>query len=343
MLTLFLWICGEWAWANGGIGTAASPHVFLFRMRAVRLYADSSPALPLFLLSLVFCFGFTIYFLRYSESTTKGAIGRPDPGLDDESLTATDKWITAPFSLGNTEFRRRLVICFSLVVLAMSIVSRGMFAFESPQFNCALYIAVSVVLFSLATACYDLIHIWHNLRAFVRRLEWGRKEAFERVTKDWPRRRLIWLWRPVPEDFFVGQLASSAEDSRDVLALHICRYLVYAVRQMQRIAWSIGFALVMLIAVFTAYSAQAPQLVGRLLAVLFLGIGGIVVWVFADMEKNWILSRIDRTEPGELNFEFWMQATAVVVVPLIGVLVHLFPSIGGFVSSWLAPSLEALR
>jgi hypothetical protein len=341
MFTVFLWISSQWAWANGGIWSATSQRALLFRMRAVQLFSDSSPALPLFLLSLVFCFGFAVYFVRYTEATTKGTMGRPDPGLDEASIVATDKWITAPFGLSTAEFRWRLGICISLVAVAMSIISRGMFAFEPAQFNDALYIAVSVVLFSLATACYDLVKIWHHLRAFVNRLEWGGNEAFERVTKDWPRRRVIWLWQSVPEDFFTAQLASAAP--WDVFALHTCRYLVYVVRQIQRIAWSIGLALVMLIAVLTAYSAQSPQLDGRLLAVLFLIIGGIVVWVFASMEKNWILSRIDRTEPGKLNFEFWMQATAVVAVPLIGVLVHLFPSIGSFASSWLAPSLGALR
>ena len=48
-------------------------------------------------------------------------------------------------------------------------------------------------------------------------------------------------------------------------------------------------------------------------------------------------------QPGELNFEFWMQATAAMALPFFGVLIHLFPSIGSFVSSWVAPSLEALR
>jgi hypothetical protein len=352
MVTLFLWISSQWAGANGGIWSATSQHALLFRMRAIQLFSDSSPSLPLFLLSLVFSFGFVVYFLRHAESTTKGAMGRPDPGLDDELgqegalskkfIAPVDKWITTPFSLSNAEFCWRVGTCISLVTVAMLIVSRGMFAFESSQFNCALYIAVTVVLFSLATACYDMVKIWYHMRAFVDRLEWEHKDAFERVTKDWPRRRLIWLWQSVPDDFFNAQSASAAEYSWGVLALHVCRYLVYVVRQIQRIAWSIGFTLVMLIAVLTAYSAQSPQLVGRFLAVLFFVIGGVVVWVFASMEKNWILSRIDRTEPGELNFEFWIQATAVVAVPLIGILVHLFPSIGGFMSS-LAPSLEALR
>jgi hypothetical protein len=343
IVAAFLWISAQWAWANGWILGASSPDALLFRMRAVQLFSDSSPALPMFVLSLIFSFGFVVYFLRYQEAATKGTMGRPDPGLDDVSITAVDKWINAPFSLDKVAFGRRLGICGSLVGLTLLTVWTGMFAFESPQFNCALYIAVTVVLFSLATACYDLIQIWRHLRTFLDGLEWGRQEAFERVTKPWPRRRLIGLWKSVPDDFFVAQLGSVAQDSCDVIALNICRYLVYAVRQMQRIALSVGGALVMLIAVLTAYSVQAPQLVGRFVAVLFLVIGGIVVWVFASMEKNWILSRIDRTEPGDLNLEFWMKATAVVAVPLMGVLVHLFPSIGGFVSSWLAPSLEALR
>jgi len=61
------------------------------------------------------------------------------------------------------------------------------------------------------------------------------------------------------------------------------------------------------------------------------------------MERNRVLSRIARTEPNELSFEFWVQAVAVAALPLIGILVHLFPSLGSFVSSWVAPSLEALR
>ena len=343
MIGLFLWICLEWAWANGGLLGAASQSALLFRMRAVQLFSDSSPALPLFVLSLVFCSGFSVYVLRYSEATQEGATGRPDPGLSDPSITAIDEWLTAPFGISQPAFRRRIAVCISLIAAGLLIVGTGMFAFESPQFNCALYIALSVVLFSLATACYDLVGAWSHLSDFMRRLEWERRESFERVTKDWPKRRLISFWQSVPETFFNAQLTSAAKDAGDILALQICRYLVYVVRQMQRIAWSIGVVLVMVIVVLTAYSVQAPQLVGRFVAVLFLIVGAIVVWVFANMEKNWVISQIDRTEPGDVSLEFVVQAAAAVAVPLVGVLVHLFPSIGGFVSSWLAPSLEALR
>jgi hypothetical protein len=345
MIALFLWICGQWAWANGGLlnVSATNQPAFLFRMRAAQLFSGSSPSLPLFVLSLAFSAGFLLHFRRYLDARTEGREARPDPGLTDASITAVDESITAPFSLSNAALGWRLGISVALVALALLLVGPGMLAFELPQFNCALYIALAVVLFSLATACYDLLAIWRNLKQFLNRLEWGHKEAFERVTKTFPRRRLLLVWQAMPKTFFEKQVESGDLGRLDILALHVCRYLVYAVRQVQRVAWSIGLALVILIVVLTTYSVQAPQLVGRFVAVLFLAVGGIVVWVFASMEKNWILSRIDRTEPGDLNLEFWMQATAVVTVPLIGVLIHLFPSMGGFVSYWVAPSLEALR
>jgi len=145
-------------------------------------------------------------------------------------------------------------------------------------------------------------------------------------------------WRSVPK-----VPAKLAEDGSSSLALSYCRGLVYAVRKTQLIAWTVSFALLSLIAVLMTYSPQAPQDVGRFLAVIFLVAGGFVLWVFSAMEKNWILSRIEGTKPSKLNFEFWIHATAVAALPLAGVLMHLFPSIGSFVSSWLAPSLEALR
>jgi hypothetical protein len=127
------------------------------------------------------------------------------------------------------------------------------------------------------------------------------------------------------------------------VAFDICDFAVYAVSQIQSIGWSVGLAFFALIVIVASYRLQAPQLVGRFLSVLFVVIGGIVVWVFAGLERNWIISRIARTKPGELGFQFWMQVAAVGALPLVGILVHLFPSISGFLTSWVAPSLEALR
>jgi len=116
---------------------------------------------------------------------------------------------------------------------------------------------------------------------------------------------------------------------------------VFVAVQIQRIAWTLSIIMVILMIAFNAYSVQAPQTVGRLLAVCFLTIGFFVVRVFAGLERNPILSRIAGTRPGKLNWEFYTQIAALGALPLIGVLAHLFPAVGSFLSSWVAPSVEA--
>jgi hypothetical protein len=99
----------------------------------------------------------------------------------------------------------------------------------------------------------------------------------------------------------------------------------------------------MLILVLNSYGPQAPLLLSRFLAALFVAIGFVVFWVFAGMERNAILSSIAGTQPGKLNQEFWLQLIGMGILPLIGVLSHLFPSLSNFLSSWLGSGVEPLH
>jgi hypothetical protein len=83
--------------------------------------------------------------------------------------------------------------------------------------------------------------------------------------------------------------------------------------------------------------------VARFLAGLFVAIGFVVVWVFAEMERDPFLSRISRSKPGELNREFWLQLVALGGLPLLGVLAHLFPSSSNFLFQWIAPGMQAVH
>jgi hypothetical protein len=69
----------------------------------------------------------------------------------------------------------------------------------------------------------------------------------------------------------------------------------------------------------------------------------VIGLAFAGMERNWVLSRIGRSEPGELNLEFYMRLASIVILPLSAVLVHLFPTLSGFLTNFLTPSMEALK
>jgi hypothetical protein len=140
----------------------------------------------------------------------------------------------------------------------------------------------------------------------------------------------------------------SAEDAAakfggDFFALQLCNYILFAVRHTQRLAWSISSGLLLLVLALASYHPQSPQLLGRILAALLVGIGCVIGWAFAGMERNWVLSRIGRSEPGELNLEFYMRLASIVILPLSAVLVHLFPTLSGFLTNFLTPSMEALK
>jgi hypothetical protein len=129
----------------------------------------------------------------------------------------------------------------------------------------------------------------------------------------------------------------------DFVALQCCNYLTHVVRRTQQIVWNISFLLVLLIVVMNSYAAQGPVSIGRYIVVLFVASGGVVVYVFAGMERNWVLSTISRTTPGELNVEFWLHLAALGILPLIAIVVHLFPEVATFLYSWVAPGVESAK
>jgi hypothetical protein len=127
----------------------------------------------------------------------------------------------------------------------------------------------------------------------------------------------------------------------DFLALQVCRFFIYVVEQVRRIALSVSLTSLLLILFFNSYSPQGSQMVARFVTGLFLAVGCVMVPVFARMERNPTLSRIARTKPGELNRDFWLQLIALGGLPLLGVLAHLFPTVSQFLFQWVAPSVEA--
>jgi hypothetical protein len=136
-----------------------------------------------------------------------------------------------------------------------------------------------------------------------------------------------------------GKLRSGS----DFVAIQLARYLIYAVQQAQSVAWCISCCLLLLMLVLNSYAPQAPMLVSRFLAVLFVVAGVVVVRVFAGMERNALLSLIAGTQPGQLNQEFWLRLIGMGILPLLGILSHIFPSIADTAYSLLAPGVDAMH
>jgi hypothetical protein len=126
----------------------------------------------------------------------------------------------------------------------------------------------------------------------------------------------------------------------DFVALHFCRYIVWGVEHVRREASCVTATFVLLLVFFQSYSPQGPQVVARFLAGVLALIGFLIVRVYAQMERNRVLSRISRTVPGALGRDFWLQLLTMGSLPLLGVVAHLFPSVSQFLFQWIAPGIQ---
>ena len=45
----------------------------------------------------------------------------------------------------------------------------------------------------------------------------------------------------------------------------------------------------------------------------------------------------------ELNAEFWLHLLALGFLPMVAVVVHLFPDLSTFLYSWVAPGVQSFK
>jgi len=146
--------------------------------------------------------------------------------------------------------------------------------------------------------------------------------------------------KPAPEP---GDLQRRGQLAEMFVAFHYTSFLIYGVRQIQNLMLFLSAGSVLLTISLTSYNLQSPRLVGRLLLVLLVGIG-VVMWkCLAGMERDPILSRINGSTAGELNSAFYFRLAGYGALPLMSLLASQFPSISGFLLSWVAPTLEAFK
>jgi hypothetical protein len=120
-------------------------------------------------------------------------------------------------------------------------------------------------------------------------------------------------------------------------------YLQNMLARMRTMVLSIAgiFAAIALSVAFYPYTPRPT--IALALMLLLLGIGVVVSHVCAGLDRDSTLSHITNTEPGSLGAQFWLRILGFFGVPALGLLVAQFPEITDLVSSWVQPSLNAMK
>jgi hypothetical protein len=79
------------------------------------------------------------------------------------------------------------------------------------------------------------------------------------------------------------------------------------------------------------------------LAAVFMLFGVGIIVSFAQMARDAVLSRLSGTDPGKLDWSFFLRALSYGAVPVFALLASQFPSFGRSLFSWVQPALNAIH
>jgi len=105
----------------------------------------------------------------------------------------------------------------------------------------------------------------------------------------------------------------------------------------------ISIAFVFATIAWNSYPMQPHQLINWLFTTLLLCLGLGVVWVFAQMHRDPILSRITHTTPESLGLDFYIRIVSFGAVPVLTWLTYNFPSLGNSLLKLVQPGMEVMK
>src|SRR5262249_11750540 len=138
-------------------------------------------------------------------------------------------------------------------------------------------------------------------------------------------------------------LPQSQALAEEFVSLVYVNFLVTVLLRMRTLVLTAGGIYVLLVLSISVYPFEPNPALQTLAVALILLMGAVVGYVYAEMHRDVILSRLTSTTPGELGKDFWIKFASAAAIPVLSLLAAQFPSITQFLFSWLEPALEALK
>jgi hypothetical protein len=131
--------------------------------------------------------------------------------------------------------------------------------------------------------------------------------------------------------------------AEEFLAIRYVALIRAVLANMRSLMLFVSIAFVLCIVAWHSYPFQPRQQVDWLCTGLLVILGTGIVWVFAQMYRDPILSRITDTQPNELGWEFYFRIVAFGAVPALTWLAYQFPDIGSTVFKLFQPAVDFMK
>jgi len=132
-------------------------------------------------------------------------------------------------------------------------------------------------------------------------------------------------------------------DAEEFVCLPYMGFVQNILGRMRSMVMGILWLFVTTAIAISSYPFDPRQGLSGTILALFILLGGIIFYVYAQMHRDATLSRVTNTKPGELGGDFWLKIVSFGIVPLLGLLTTIFPGMTDFVFSWLQPGLQSIK
>ena len=105
----------------------------------------------------------------------------------------------------------------------------------------------------------------------------------------------------------------------------------------------VSTAFVFALLAWNSYPFEPRQWIDWAFTGLLVGLGSTIIWVFAQMHRNPILSRITGTEVNQLGAAFYLRLATFGAVPVLTWLASQFPAIGSSIGRLLESGLQLTK
>jgi hypothetical protein len=131
--------------------------------------------------------------------------------------------------------------------------------------------------------------------------------------------------------------------AEEFLAIRYISLIRAVLSNMRYLMMFVTASFVLAMVAWNSYPFQPRQWVDWMFTGFLLALGTVVIWVFAQMHRNAILSRITNTRPNELGWDFYLRIASYGALPVLAWLTYQFPDIGSIVSKFLEPAVPVIK
>ena len=151
---------------------------------------------------------------------------------------------------------------------------------------------------------------------------------------------------PIPIELHVGHPSRSPQwilAAEEFLAMRYMTLIRAVLGNMRYMMLFFSITFVLTIVAWNSYPFQPREMGDWLFTALLAVLGLGMIWIFAQMHRDPILSRVTASRPNELGWDFYIRIISFGAIPVLTWLAYQFPGVGSTIYSLVEPASSVFK